>query len=42
MKKPYESLNLSLVAVQEEDVLTTSPGFLDKDEHENSEQWWLE
>ena len=42
MKKPYESLDLSLVVTYKEDVLTTSPGFLETNEHENSEQWWLE
>jgi hypothetical protein len=41
MKKPYETLDLSIVTVQE-DMLTTSPGFLDGNEYENSEQWWLE
>jgi hypothetical protein len=42
MKKPYESLDLALVVINKEDVLTTSPGFLETNEYENSEQWWLE
>lgn len=42
MKKLYESLDLSLVVMYKEDALTTSPGFLENNEYENSEQWWLE